>query len=45
MDHLVLMVLERCVKRVLGFVDHIQRAEHQGLLLERRIVVTRTEKA
>lgn len=43
MNYLVLMVLESCVKRVLGIVDHIQRAEHQGLLLERRIVVTRTE--
>lgn len=34
MDYLVLMVLESCVKGVLGLLDHIQRAEHQRLLLE-----------
>lgn len=34
--HLVLVVLERCVERVLCFLDHIQRAEHQGLLLQTR---------
>lgn len=45
MDYLVLVVLESCIKRVLGFIDHIQRAEHQGLLLEWGIGVTRTEKA
>lgn len=45
MDYLVLMVLESCVKCVLGVVDHIQRAEHQSLLLERQIVVTRTANA
>lgn len=28
------MVLERRVEGVLRFTDHIQRAEHQGLLLE-----------
>lgn len=33
-DYLVLVVLESGVKGVLSFVDHIQRTEHQGLLLE-----------
>ena len=32
--HLVLMVLESRVEGVFCLVDHIQRAEHQGLLLQ-----------